>query len=173
MDAPQHRPLLSWLIYGATAVLVLGAILLFRHSGGLVNPFPAPPKNDTGPPSMVDDYLTLRTKADAWHKPQLHQYLESLDNKNGDHWVTGQALDHGPIVLKWVKAVRHRFFHPMIHVPGDLNLSVLDWNSATNQVVPLTDGWGTVEITPEVLKGLAQRRQKLIALGVSEAPPPQ
>lgn len=174
-NLPPSRPLLHWRTFFTTAIVVLPALLLFKYAtrpnvnraSSLYHSLPS----SSGPPSISDDYLTLRIKADAYHNARLREYLQTLDYKEGEHLQVERGLNHGPILLEWGDTGRPYPLGWMVHVPGDLILNALNWNSAVTQAVPLTNGRGKVVITPEVLKALAQRKEKLLAL--FSAPPEQ
>jgi hypothetical protein len=178
MDAaPRRPPGGGWLGIGVMvlAILIVGAILIskFVHPSAPVSPdvkrFRALYMRQHGAASVADDYGTLLTKADATDAADLLKYLQSLGQLNpGDRLEVGQALDHGPIL---VRDVRGGIAIAEIHVPGDLKLDSLNWNSSTTtQTALVASGTQRVEITPEVLKALAQRKQKLLDLGVAAQP---
>jgi len=176
MDAPPRRPLANWRVIGASAivVLVIGAVMVWKDATTIAPPFKPPDismqhyrERLGGLASVSDNYLLLLSKADAYNKPELLNYLRSLDHLNpGERLEVGQALDHGPIMVSQGSAG-----FAQIHVPGDLKLDTLNWDSTQTQIAALAGNNQHVEITPEVLKALAQRKQKLIDLGVSPPPP--
>jgi hypothetical protein len=172
----QTRPLVNWRVVRTmtVVVLVIGAVLIWKYADVISPPFKPPDvgmqryrERLAGLASVSDNYYTLLAKADVFNKPALLKYLESLDHlDNDERLAVGQALDHGPILLSEGAAG-----FAEIHVPGDLKLDTLNWNSTQTQSAVQAGTKQHVEITPAVLAALAQRKQKLIDLGVSPPPP--
>jgi hypothetical protein len=177
MDAAPRRPLFNNRSVAVTIITagIIGLFLLWKHADVISPPFKPPDvgmqrhrENLGGLASVSDNYILLIDKADSYNKPALLKYLQSLDQLNpGERLSVGQALDHGPIEVSLGAAG-----FAEIHVPGDLKLDNLNWASTQTQNVPLANGAsGMASITPAVLASLAQRKQKLIDLGVSPPPP--
>jgi hypothetical protein len=116
---------------------------------------------DYGPPSLTDSYWNLTQKAQHFGNSELTAYLKRL---RPDQYIG------------FVGPVPGTTFS-QIYVPGDVLPGLLDWTNVGTQTVWVRGAFETrgeldfkyseVEITSIALDRLKQRRDDLLALGVS------
>lgn len=105
-----------------------------------------------GESSVHDWYFRLMGKAERYDQPELLAYLEKLE----------------PLSLK----ERSKSGSVVVRVPGDLDMSSINWTDATHaQTALLADGATRVELPPAALAELKKRGDRIIELGASPNPP--